>query len=135
MYLQAARAGRDVVPAPLPQRNLLRQHGNWFFYPKRRGVLEFWTLELTMMHSSSKACINSSTKRIYFGSTWYGRTTIKQQKKGSFWWRGLLKLIDSYKGMASAKPLSGSLVYLWNDVWNGTLPKCIYPELFFICYE
>jgi len=32
--------------------------------------------------------------------------------------------------MASAKPLSGSSVYLWNDVWNGTLPKCIYPELF-----
>jgi len=86
------------------------------------------------MHSTSKACINSSTKRIYLGSTWYGRTIYKNgkllsaTKKGSFWWRDLLKLIDSYKGMASAKPLSGSSVYLWNDVWNGTLPKSI-------CYE
>ena len=71
-----------------------------------KGVWEVWTLDFTMMHSSSKACINSSTKRIYLGSTCCGRTIYKNgkllsaTKKGSFWWRDLLKLIDSYKGMA-----------------------------------
>jgi len=58
MYLQASRAGRDVVPAH-PYHNILlggascniiavtninskkspkrRQHGNWFVYPKGSG--------------------------------------------------------------------------------------------------
>lgn len=33
-------------------------------------------------------------------------------KKGSFWWRDLLKLLDQYKELASSLPCTGSSVYL-----------------------
>jgi hypothetical protein len=51
-------------------------------------------------------------------------------KKGSFWWRDLLKLLDTYKGMACSNPFSGSTTYLWDVLWNGIVPKLRFPELF-----
>jgi hypothetical protein len=52
-----------------------------------------------------------------------------QQKKGSFWWRDVVSLIDKYKGMASATIADGSSVLLWKDHWNGATPATVYPEL------
>lgn len=42
----------------------------------------------------------------------------------------MLKLLDLYKGIASTYPMSGSSVYLWDDMWNGLIPKIAYPELY-----
>ena len=43
----------------------------------------------------------------------------KLHKKGSFWWRGNLKLLDSYKGMASVSLQDGATYYFWTDLWGG----------------
>jgi hypothetical protein len=51
-------------------------------------------------------------------------------KKGSFWWRDLLKLLNTYKGMASPNVRSGSSTFLWDDLWNGFVPKFSFPELY-----
>jgi hypothetical protein len=53
-----------------------------------------------------------------------------QQRKGSFWWRDVVSLIDKYKGMASVTIADGSSVLLWKDHWNRATPAMEYPELF-----
>ena len=51
-------------------------------------------------------------------------------KKGSFWWRDILKLLDLYKEMAMSNIFSGAATFLWDDMWNGLLPKLCFPELY-----
>ncbi|CAO2177232.1 unnamed protein product [Urochloa humidicola] len=52
-----------------------------------------------------------------------------QFKKGSFWWRDIIKLMDKYKEMAEVFIADGSTVKLWEDKWNGNSPAVDYPEL------
>jgi len=52
------------------------------------------------------------------------------RKKGSFWWRDNLKLLDSYKGMAMVHIKDSASCYLWDDLWLNSVPKIQYPELF-----
>ena len=51
-------------------------------------------------------------------------------KKGSFWWRDNLKLLESFKGMASVCLQDGSSCYFWTDLWDGHVHSQIFPELF-----
>lgn len=50
--------------------------------------------------------------------------------KGSFWWRNIQKLLDTYKGCAIVNIGDGSTSHLWNDLWDGRLPQQAFPELF-----
>jgi hypothetical protein len=50
-------------------------------------------------------------------------------KKGSFWWRGVLKLINNFKGLASVNVGDGSSCLLWDDCWVGQPLKLTFPEL------
>lgn len=50
-------------------------------------------------------------------------------KKGSFWWRDILKLLDTYKGIASVSLNNGRTCMLWSDLWNGIVPSQSYLEL------
>ena len=52
------------------------------------------------------------------------------RKKGSFWWRDLLKLLDSFKGMAIVNVKDGKSCLLWQDMWLNQLPKLNFPELY-----
>jgi hypothetical protein len=51
-------------------------------------------------------------------------------RKGSFWWRDILSLLDSYKGISSPLIQSGSTVLLWYDLINGQICQHVFPELF-----
>ena len=51
-------------------------------------------------------------------------------KKGSFWWRDILKLLDKYKGMASVSVADGASCFLWDDCWHGQPLKLTFPELY-----
>jgi hypothetical protein len=53
-----------------------------------------------------------------------------QVMKGSFWWRSLLKLINTYKGIAHTNLGSGRSILFWNDMWNGYILKLSYPRLY-----
>jgi hypothetical protein len=37
-------------------------------------------------------------------------------RKGSFWWRSILKLLDTYKGIAKAEFGNGDTILLWHDL-------------------
>jgi hypothetical protein len=53
-----------------------------------------------------------------------------QNKKGSFWWRDIVKLLNKFKGLASVSVANGATVLLWEDKWNGIIPAQLFPELF-----
>jgi hypothetical protein len=36
-----------------------------------------------------------------------------KQNKGSFWWRGVLKLLNTFKGTAQAQLGSGESILFW----------------------
>jgi hypothetical protein len=42
-----------------------------------------------------------------------------QNKRGSFWWRDIVKLLDELKNMASVSVGDGSMIKFWEDCWNG----------------
>jgi hypothetical protein len=48
-------------------------------------------------------------------------------RKGGFWWRSIVKMLPTYKGIAQATLVSGDSILFWVDMWNG---RVIYPELF-----
>lgn len=53
-------------------------------------------------------------------------------RKGSFWLRDILKLLDKLKGMATVSRLGdGKTCYLWSDLWEGQVPSQTFPELCF----
>jgi len=37
---------------------------------------------------------------------------------GSFWWRDIVKLLSSYKGMARVQIKNGATCFLWQDLWS-----------------
>jgi hypothetical protein len=39
-----------------------------------------------------------------------------QTKKGSFWWRDNLKLLNIYKGIAHVEARKGNTINFWNDM-------------------
>jgi hypothetical protein len=53
-----------------------------------------------------------------------------QTKKGPFWWRSMLKLLDTFKGIAQAHFGSGESILFWQDMWNGSILQHDYPQLY-----
>jgi hypothetical protein len=43
-------------------------------------------------------------------------------KRGSFWWRSIIKLVDQYKGIAQTEAGNGSTILFWTHMWNGRVP-------------
>jgi hypothetical protein len=42
--------------------------------------------------------------------------TARSWKKGSFWWRSMLKLLDSYKCIAQVEEGMGDTILFWSDL-------------------
>ena len=51
-------------------------------------------------------------------------------KKGSFWWRDIVKLLNKFKGMARVEIGNGSSCFLWEDLWGNEILNQKFPELF-----
>jgi hypothetical protein len=48
---------------------------------------------------------------------YYGNDRLPGEvKRGSFWWRDILKLLGKYKGMARVEVNNGKSCYFWNDL-------------------
>jgi hypothetical protein len=52
-----------------------------------------------------------------------------QTRKGSFWWKDNLKLLNCYKGIAQASAGHGDTILFWQDLWNGKVLSQSYPHL------
>lgn len=52
-----------------------------------------------------------------------------QQKKGSFWWRDILKLIDPFKGITAVSIGNGNSVLIWEDTWCTIPLQLKFPQL------
>jgi hypothetical protein len=53
-----------------------------------------------------------------------------QRPKGSYWWRSILKLLNTYKGVAQAQFGSSDTILFWTDMWNGRVLQLSFPQLF-----
>jgi hypothetical protein len=61
---------------------------------------------------------------------YYGNGSLPgQRKKGSFWWRSVLRLLNTFKGIIQAHLGSGDTILFWDDLWNGQILKFLYPQL------
>jgi hypothetical protein len=65
-------------------------------------------------------------------NTYYSNGKLPQSKneRGSFWRKDLLKLYDTFKGIANCSIGNGSIVKFWSEVWNGYLLEHKFPRLF-----
>jgi hypothetical protein len=41
-----------------------------------------------------------------------------QKKRGSFWWRDVVSLLEDYKSISAVTVADGATVLLWKDCWN-----------------
>jgi hypothetical protein len=41
----------------------------------------------------------------------------------------MLKLLDSYKGIAQVEAGMGDTILFWSDLWNGRVLQQVYPQL------
>jgi hypothetical protein len=64
-------------------------------------------------------------------NSYYNNTNIPvNNRKGSFWWKDVLKLLDKFKDMASATIGDGSTCLFWSDAWHGPPLRVQWPQLF-----
>jgi hypothetical protein len=54
----------------------------------------------------------------------------RNTKKGSFWWKDVLKLLDKFKGMARVEINNGKSCLLWEDLWGNEPVMHSCPELY-----
>lgn len=102
--------------------------------PKNQGGLEVINLTthndallLNFMHKFfTKA--NIPWVRLVWDNYYPNGKLPVQQKKGSFWWKDIVKLLETYKRFASVMVTDGSSVLFWNDTWNGHNPRENFPE-------
>jgi hypothetical protein len=50
--------------------------------------------------------------------------------RSSFWWRDVLKQLDSFKGMAAPHVQDGKSCLFWLDLWDNQNLSQVYPELY-----
>lgn len=51
-------------------------------------------------------------------------------KKGSFWWRDILKFPDKFKSLAQVQVNNGRSCFFWEDLWGRAPLSQLFPELF-----
>ena len=88
-----------------------------------------------MMPLSLRISTKFSIEWIFPRFILFGRCTIAMvhyhlsRKKGSFWWRYILKLLDSFKGMSMVNFQDGASCLFWEDLWLHKVPKHSYPGI------
>jgi hypothetical protein len=65
-------------------------------------------------------------------NTYYSKGEVPHasKDKGLFWWKDLLKLCDTYRGIAKCSLGDGSTFLFWYDIWNDHLLQDKLPRLF-----
>ena len=51
-------------------------------------------------------------------------------KKGSFWWKDILKLLETFKSLSKVNVQNGQTCLFWQDNWMQQPLKSDYPELY-----
>jgi hypothetical protein len=59
----------------------------------------------------------------------YSHSLPSDKPVGSFWWRDVLKTLESFKGIARVEIRDGKTTFLWHDNWDGMRKSARYPEL------
>jgi hypothetical protein len=49
---------------------------------------------------------------------------------GSFWWKKIMKLFNTFKALAKCNPTRGNTDLLWSGTWTDQPLKDKYPQLY-----
>ena len=64
-------------------------------------------------------------------STYYeGLVPHATDQCGSFWWRDILQLTSTYRGVTLVEVRDGSTVLFWKDLWHNNILSDRHPRLF-----
>lgn len=64
-------------------------------------------------------------------STYYnGKIPHATDASGSFWWRDVMNLSDTYRGITKAEVGDGSTILFWKDMWQDQLLEISHPRAF-----
>lgn len=97
------------------------------------GVLQLNTQNDAMLMKFLHKFYNKedlSWVHLLWDNYYHNGTLLSTTKKGSFWWRDILKLNDQFKGFASVHLGSGTSVWFWQDQWSDIVPMQVFPELY-----
>lgn len=59
-----------------------------------------------------------SSFHLVFEKSYATGNVLGMRRKGSFWWRDILKLVDQFKGLATVDLKDGRTCHLWHDLWQ-----------------
>lgn len=69
-------------------------------------------------------------------STYYeGKIPHATDTCGSFWWRDVMDLSDTYRGITNVKVGDGSTALFWKDMWHDRLLELSHPRAFSFAKE
>lgn len=117
-------------------KNHQKQHERWFSCQKKEdglGVLNLKTQNEALLLKHLHNFFNRSDVpwvHLVWEKYYSNGALPSSKKRGSFWWRDLLKLLDSFKGMAMVNTLDGASCLFWEDLWMHRVPKHHFPELY-----
>jgi hypothetical protein len=104
--------------------------------PKKQGGLGVLDLaaqnEALLMKNLHKFFnrINISWVNIVWNSHYWDGAIPFLRKVGSFWWRDVLKTMNTYKGFSRVIIEDGRTTRLWLDQWDNRVPEVAFRELF-----
>ena len=121
----------------IASKRSLKLLGLWYVYPRMRGcclgVLDSKKhnerLLMKHLHKFYNRLEIHWVKLIWQKFYSSGQLPVSIQR-ASFWWRDILKLLSSFKGLASIQLADGSTCYLWANNWAREALSAKYLELF-----
>jgi hypothetical protein len=106
----------------------------------RKPPLVAWKLATRPKKNGGIGIINLSTQndalllkhldRLIWDNNYSNGDVPSSRPKGSIWWKSILKLITTFKGIAKAEINDGRTVMLWHDLWDSSIRSSQFPELF-----
>jgi hypothetical protein len=103
--------------------------------PKKQGGLGIKNLELQnealLLKQLHKFFCNEDIPWVKLVQKYGQSLPHTNVKKGSFWWRDVLSLLNIYRSITSVQIGNGNSVLFWKDFWHNGLIMCdVFPRLF-----
>jgi hypothetical protein len=95
-------------------------------------ILKFKTRHFFSNSSTSSIAKKKKTHWVKLVWSLYSQDSAPhaQSRRGSFWWRDVLSLVNNYRSITTCRVGGGETVIFWKDFWHGSDLLCTkFPRL------